>query len=219
MAKVVGFDFDNTLIISEDEKRNIAAEIFKKKYGIKRGVKAAYKKLLGKYNRRQKLRMLVKQFLHRNPKKKEIEELYYAFSEGYRYKLATCPLVHCQGMIKKLRKRARFMFLLSLEEKIDVKAVAEHCGVAKYFDEILGGPKPKMKNFMHIIKKHKAKPEDTIYIGDSRGDVLAAKKLGIKVIAVNRNPKKRNSFRKLGSDITISDLCQLDLRKNITFFS
>ena len=58
-----------------------------------------------------------------------------------------------------MKKQTKFMFLLSLENRSTVRKVAKHCGVAKYFDEILGGPKLKKKNLMHVLKKHKVRPD------------------------------------------------------------
>ena len=70
--KAIGFDFDNTLIDSEKEKVKIIEEIFYKKYGIKKGVKAVYKSILGKANREEKIRVLIRKFLKRKPTNKEV---------------------------------------------------------------------------------------------------------------------------------------------------
>lgn len=214
--KAVGFDFDNTLIMSEKEKLNLIEEIFASKYNIKKGVKLAYKNLMGKANNEEKLRMLIRKFLKREPSEREIRELHYTFKKGYEYKLSSCPLVLCINILKELQDQVDFMFLLSLEDKDIVKDVARHCGIAKYFDEILGGPKSKVENFKYIIENKKIKPDEIIYIGDSKEDIIKSKMLKIKAFGIQQNSYQREILKRLGADFTFSNFCQLPLRKIIS---
>ncbi|MEK6899889.1 MAG: hypothetical protein AABX05_02080 [Nanoarchaeota archaeon] len=46
--RAVGFDFDGTLIISEDEKAMQMAKVFKEKFKVQKGVENAYRRLSGK---------------------------------------------------------------------------------------------------------------------------------------------------------------------------
>jgi beta-phosphoglucomutase-like phosphatase (HAD superfamily) len=213
MIRAIGFDFDDTLIISEREKEKVIVEIFEHTYGITRGVKAAYTRLRGKMNRDQKLLTLVRELVNKEPTKKELKDLDYAYSKGYEFNLSSCPIIHCVSLLKQLRKKVDFMFLLSLENKREVEAVAKHCGVDKYFDEILGGPKSKMQNFDHLIKKHKVDPAHAIYVGDSAADVKKATKLGFRMYAVNPSKTKRAQLKKLGAQKTTADLCDIGLKE------
>ena len=101
------------------------------------------------------------------------------------------------------------MFLLSLENKKEVKAIAKHCGVARYFNEILGGPKSKIENFIHILKKHNIKPREALYVGDSHGDVKAAKQMKIKIILLGKKHLSKKLKEDLQADYVVSDLCQI----------
>jgi len=209
--KAVGFDFDDTLVMSEKEKENIFTEIFTAKYGIKKDVRKGYQSLRGNANRREKIELIIKKLVGRKPSKKEVNEFYSAFSAGYRYKMFLCPLVQCTNILKEVKKQTEFMFLLSLEEKRDVVASARKCGLDAYFDEILGGPKPKAENFKHIVKKHGFKPDEVIYIGDSKGDIITAKKMGFRAIGIQKNTTSQNLLKQLGADFTFSKLCYLQL--------
>lgn len=211
--KAIGFDFDDTLIVAEKEKSKIFEEVFYRKYKIKKGVKQAYESLLGKANREEKIKKIIKKILKRNPTKKEVKEFSYAFGKGYEFKLSFCPLVQCINVLKELKKQTTFMFLLSLENRKEVMSVAKHCGIAKYFGEILGGPKSKIENLKHVLEKHHVKPEETIYIGDSKGDIIYAKKLKIKTIGLQRNFLYRQFLKKLGADFTFSNLCEIPFEK------
>src|SRR3989344_3175835 len=214
MAKIkaIGFDFDGTLIISEKDKAELFEEIFYKIYGLKKGVKRVYHNLSGKINRQEKIELLIQKLLNRKPTKQEIKEFSYAFSKGYEYRLSSCPLVLCTDILKGLKKQVKFMFLLSLENRNVVVDVAKHCGLAKYFHEILGGPKSKIDNFRHIINKHGIRPEEAVYIGDSKKDITLSKELNFKVIGIQKNFSYRSALKKLGADFTISNLCGIPLR-------
>lgn len=215
--RAVGFDFDGTLILSESKKAQIMSDIFKEHFNHTYGVKSAYKKLVGKgYSRHRKFEKIIEQVLKKPAKKSELKSLEKLFGQKYRKVLSTCPLVACTHVIKDLKKQVNFLFLLSLEEREDVLMMAKHCGLAKYFDEVLGGPLPKHKNLCHVIKKHKLKPHQIIYIGDSKGDVLVSKKLGIKVVLIKNTFNFHKVRKVLQADFNFKSLCRLDKNLKIS---
>ena len=214
--KAVGFDFDGTLIISEETKALEMVKVFKEKFGVKRGVGTAYKKLVGKdFNRGQKVLFLFEKFMKRKPTREELKDIENHFGEHYKKSLWACPLFQCTNVIKELKKQVKFLFLLSLEDKIEVKKLVKHCGLGKYFDEVLGGPKSKVDNLEHVIKKHKIKPKELLYVGDSKGDIIASKKKGIKVVLVKKRFKYKDLKDTLEADFVFSSLCELphDIKK------
>jgi phosphoglycolate phosphatase len=213
--KAVGFDFDGTLISSEDKKPLEMAKVFKEKFGIKRGVKSAYEKLIGTgKNRHEKVESLFLQFIKRKPTKIELQEVEDHFGKHYEKSLSTCPLFQCTNVIKELKGQVKFIFLLSLENKKEVKNVLKHCGLAKYFDEIIGGPETKVNNLSNIIKKQKLKPSEIIYIGDSHSDVIVSKKLGIKVVLLGKKHTYLKLKEDLEADFVFSNLCDLPHKIN-----
>ena len=215
MIKAIGIDFDGTLIISEEVKAQEMVKVFAEKFGKTKGLLSAYKKLRG-LNRHQKVISLFDQFVRRKPTKKELKEIEEHFGEHYRRSMKTCPLFQCTNILKELKEQVKFMFLLSLEEENDVQKLVKHCGLAAYFDEILGGPKSKIENFEHVLKKHQFKPSEVIYIGDSLGDVEVSRKKGIKVILIGKKFNYSHLQKKLGADFTFSSLC--DLPKNLDLY-
>lgn len=218
MIKAVGFDFDGTLIMSEEEKTQAMAQVFEECYGIKKGVKSAYKKLVGRgKTRHDKVVELVKRFLKRKPTKKEMKEIEDHFGYHYKKSLRTCPLFQCTNVIKELKKQVKFLFLLSLENKKEVKKVLKHCGLAKYFDEVLGGPKTKKENLEHVLTKHHLQHHEVLYIGDSQSDIVASKKEKIKVVLISKKFSYKQLKETLEADFVFSSLC--DLPHNIQKFS
>lgn len=209
-VRAIGFDFDGTLIMSEDRKAQAMADVFREKHGIKNGVPLAYKKLVdGGKNRHEKVVTLFEKFVKRTPTKKELKEIEDHFGKHYERELNTCPLFQCTNIIKELKDQVDFLFLLSLENKREVKKVAQHCGLAKYFHEILGGPKSKIENLEHVIKKHHLEPNEVIYIGDSRNDIKTSKEMGVKVVLIRKKFSYKQLLDELQADFVFSSICDL----------
>jgi phosphoglycolate phosphatase len=216
MIQAIGFDFDGTLIMSEDKKAIVIQEIFQEFHNIKKGISKSYKELVGKgISRENKLKIIFKKHLKREPKKIEINKLNKEFSKHYEKSLTTCPLFECTNIIKELKNQVDFIFLLSLENKTQVRNIAKHCNIAKYFNEILGGPKSKVNNLKHVLKKHNLKPSQVIYIGDTTSDIVATHKLNVKTIII----QKKFSYKKLKSalqaDFVFTSLCELPKLKDL----
>ncbi len=201
--KVIGFDFDGTLIMSEDRKKEAMVAVFNEKFGVSKGVGKEYALLHG-MNRNAKVEKLFEKFLGRKVMKKELKIVADHFGEHYIQNVNTCPLLECADVLKKIK--VDFMFLLSLENQKEVKKIAKHCGIAMYFDEILGGPRGKLENFKHVLKDHKVKPSEVLYVGDAHSDVVVAKKLGVKVAIIG----KKHLLKDENADFVIKNLCELE---------
>lgn len=209
-VKAIGFDFDGTLIMSEEKKAAEFEKVFREKFHTSNGVAAAYKKLAGAgQNRQEKVKALFQKILHRQPTLKELKIVEDHFGQHYKNSLRTCPLFQCNNLIKELKKQVHYLFLLSLENKKEVTAIAKHCNVSKYFDEILGGPRSKVENLQHVLTKHKLKPEEVIYVGDAHSDVIASRKMKVKVILLGKKHVYEKLKEDLEADFVFSSLCDL----------
>lgn len=210
VIKAIGFDFDGTLIMSEDRKALEMKKVFLEKFNIKDNVEKEYLRLSMKaLPRDEKVKLLFKKYVKRTPTRKELKEVEKHFGQHYRQSLRTCPLFQCTNVIKELKDQVKFVFLLSLENKKEVVHVAQHCGLAKYFDEILGGPKLKTENLRHVLKKHHLKPTEVLYIGDAHSDVIASRKMRVKVILLGKNHTFERLKEDLEADFKFSDLCEI----------
>ena len=208
--KAVGFDFDGTLIISEKKKAEEIVKVFAEKFNCTRGVARIYKQLSRtSLNRTQKVEALFLKLLKRKPTPLEQQEIAREFGKHYEQSLRTCPLFQCTNIIKELKKQVDFLFLLSLEDGREVKQIAQHCGVAQSFDEILGGPASKVKNLKHIITKHKLKPQEIVYIADATSDIVASKKVNVKVVLIQKRFSYKKFRESLEADFVFSSLCEL----------
>ncbi len=208
--RAVGFDFDGTLIISEDEKAMQMAKVFKEKFKVQKGVENAYRRLSGKaLSREERVKKLFRQFIRRNPTVRELKLIREHFGRHYEKSLRTCPLFACTNIIKELKDQVDLVFLLSLEDRKEVFNLTKRCGLAKYFDEIMGGPKTKIENLKHFLRKHRLKPEQVIYVGDAHSDVIASRAVKIKAILVGKKHLYERLKEDLEADFRFSSLCEI----------
>lgn len=208
--RAVGFDFDGTLIMSEEQKAEQMAAVFREKFKVMKGAKSSYQKLLGKaLSREEKVKALFKELLHRKPTKKELHVVKEHFGKHYEQSLRACPLFQCTNILKELKKQVDFLFLLSLEEVREVRKIANHCEIGQYFDEILGGPKSKVENLKHVLKKHKLTPQEVLYIGDAHSDIIASKKVKVKSILLGKKHMYEKLKEDLQADFRFSNLCDV----------
>ncbi len=85
--------------------------------------------------------------------------------------------------------------------------------IDKIFDKILVrsvrdyGPKWKVK--YNLIKKYGNYDKNSIIIGDTKTDILAGKKLGIKTVALTGGMRNREILKKCRPDILIKNITNL----------
>ena len=208
--KAVGFDFDGTLIMSEELKALQFVRIFKERFNVEKGVLSCYKRISRKgINREEKIRLLFEHFLKRKPTSSELKELDDEFGRYYEQSLKTCPLFQCTNIIRDLKKQVDFLFLLSLENKREVERLVRHCGLSIYFDEILGGPTAKVDNLKYVLAKHHLKASEVLYIGDSTSDIIASRKVKVKVVLIQKKFSYHQLLETLETDFVFSSLCEV----------
>ncbi|MDP7324170.1 MAG: HAD hydrolase-like protein [Candidatus Woesearchaeota archaeon] len=208
MIKAIGFDFDGTLIVSEKEKEKVMVATFSDVFGVSKGVKKCYISLRG-VSRDDKFRKMVPKLIGRKVSVLELKKLHSSFSKHYFNAMKSCPLMGCVSDLKKLKRKMKFMFIVSIEKQTDVKKLAKHCGISGYFDEILGGPISKFDNIKHVLKKHHVDASELMYVGDSPNDILVSKQHKVKSVGLAKEKKKRNYLKKIGAHVTVKDLCRV----------
>lgn len=208
--RAVGFDLDNTLVMSEEEKAKIIARVFCKFYNVDNGVKKSYIKLVGEgKTREEKFRILYRKVFRKGISVGEFSKISLEFSKEYLKFMAKCPLAVCVNILRELRRQVGLMFVVSMEEERDIRLILKRCRISDCFNDIRGGPKSKEENLRYLLRTYKLKPKEVVYVGDAKNDVLAAKRLGIKFIGVNRNFRVLHLLKKLGADFVFSDLCKI----------
>ena len=114
-------------------------------------------------------------------------------------------------ILKQLRKRYRLGIVSSNSEE-NIKKILKENGVDKLFDYIYSASSlfGKHKNLKRLIKKYKLNLEEVIYVGDEDRDILAAKKVGIKVVAVTWGYNSKEKLMKEKPDYLVSSPKELE---------
>ena len=92
-----------------------------------------------------------------------------------------------------------------------IESVLAKNSLIDYFDEIYGSSvhKSKIVKFEIIFNKHELNPCDCIFVTDTLGDLLEAKKYPMKTVAVDFGFHDRERLEKGNPDVIISDFGEL----------
>jgi len=104
--------------------------------------------------------------------------------------------------------------VITNKRKRFAKAQLEHFGIAKYFDEIIGGDdetclKPSPCQPEAVLKRYRIKPERSIVVGDMDFDILSGKQAGMLTCAVTYGIGKREAILKAKPDFIIDNIREL----------
>jgi HAD superfamily hydrolase (TIGR01549 family) len=86
------------------------------------------------------------------------------------------------------RLRAKYqLFIITSGTEINVNACIQYNNLTAAFTEILGveSHTSKIEKFKLLLKKYDLKPADCLFVTDTLGDILEAKKVDITTIAVD----------------------------------
>ena len=174
--KCLIFDFDGTIADTYSIIFEIISEIFHKR-GVKipkdrkepRSMGAREK--MRKYKISRRTVVLLTRVCRRHLKKK-IKTV------------KTFPRL--KNVLKKLKKKYRLGIVTS-NSKNNVKIFLKNNGLNEVFDFIeTGNPLfGKHRRLKKAVKRHGYKKSEVIYVGDETRDIKAAKKVGVKIVAVS----------------------------------
>jgi len=203
------FDFDGTIVDSGDVVYVINRSIFKKEFNINISKNEFYKlfddnfyknfaKFLFKHKKIGFLGLLKLEF-EKKKIQKYVEQL---LIELENHKSHFKPFPDIKNMLKELKKK-NILTVVSSDLDSFVKYIIKKYKL-EYFNDALGADfaLSKIKKIKYLIKKYNIPKSDVIYIGDTIGDILEAKKAGIQCIAVTFgfHSKKRFSGSKIKAD-------------------
>lgn len=217
MINTVIFDFDGTLIYSEEEKSTIFVDLFCQTFVFKNKtlVKKKYRELVGKKNLDNKINAIVTEILQRNLSKKEIQSFRKEFLKRYITNMKSCPIIPCINTLKIIKQKIKYLFIVSLEDELVVCEIAKHCGIHSLFDELYGGPNTKEKNLEIIAQKYCLKPKKIAYVGDSLGDFVVSKNIGLEFFGISNTKEKKKLFEQIGASHLFESVCETSFLQNV----
>lgn len=108
------------------------------------------------------------------------------FSKKYKPKLLQLPPVPKIKQAIKMLARDHTLIIVSSANSLIIKKYLKKQGLLEQFDSVLGADieRSKVKKFKTLLKKYKVTLNEIIFITDTLGDIIEARKAGIKSIAV-----------------------------------
>jgi phosphoglycolate phosphatase len=87
-------------------------------------------------------------------------------------------------LIKKLKKRGKFLIILSSDWPETILPEIKKFGLENIFDDKIIAVHDKTKSMKEIMERHSLNPKEAVLIGDSNHEMEIAREVGIKSIAV-----------------------------------
>ena len=117
----------------------------------------------------------------------ELVSVYRAHNEPLHEKLVCCPGM--ETALERLHADGRRLGVVSAKRRATVELAFEHVPLGHLFEVVVGGDeterhKPDPEPLLLGAERLGARPEDTVYVGDSPFDIRAAKAAGMGSVAV-----------------------------------
>lgn len=96
------------------------------------------------------------------------------------------PFDGMADVIKELRSKRHKLFILSTNTTRNINKFLRHHGLEKHFVHVYGGVGMfgKAPALRRLLREQHIETRKAVYVGDETRDVMAAKSLGVRVIAV-----------------------------------
>jgi phosphoglycolate phosphatase len=117
--------------------------------------------------------------------------LVFTYFRGRRYLRTHMETVHAfDGMVEVIRQLHAdgwSLFVASANSSRNVRNMLRQYGVLDYFTAALGGSSfmGKASFIRHMLRRYRLRKSNTWYVGDEKGDVVAAAAAGVPCIAVS----------------------------------
>jgi len=139
------------------------------------------------------------------------DEESFRAAQAYRNRMSYIPFLnymeiepYLKPLIQKLRPRYKTAIATNRSDTMD-RVISEH-GLEGYFDLVVcsndvNHPKPHPDQLIKILEHFRIEPCDSLYVGDSKLDEIAAKAAGVPFVAYKN--------RSLSADFHIQSLKQI----------
>ena len=82
-------------------------------------------------------------------------------------------------------KSRKCQFLVTATPSREIQIIIEQLAIESFFSEVVGAPTSKIEAVDSLMKKYSAKACNSVFIGDSLHDYIAASRFGIPFVWVN----------------------------------
>lgn len=211
LPRLVMFDLDGTLL---DSVPDLAAAVDSMLQGLGRPPAGAerVREWVGNDARALVRRALANAIEHAGVSEAETVqalELFLAAYAGEHHLSRVYPGV--RELLDALRDQDVPLALITNKPQRFLAELLVQKGLDGYFRWTLGGDslpvqKPDPGGLLHVLGQARVAPEQALFIGDSRNDVLAAKAAGVPCVAVSYGYNHGRPVSEEGADLLVDDL-------------
>ncbi|MDI6720805.1 MAG: HAD family hydrolase, partial [Candidatus Aenigmarchaeota archaeon] len=101
------------------------------------------------------------------------------------------------------------LFVLSSDPYSKLIPEIKKAGVFDLFKEIHGEAHEKQEVILRILEKHSLSHEETIYVGDTTGDIEAGKVAGVRTIGITWGFQHKDILKQSEPDFLIDDISEM----------
>ena len=188
-VKVIVFDFDGTLIDSNQLKYDAFFELFSSKNHHKQIIKNVLNEILEE-SRYVILREIIKR-LNTEMHEDELDDRVQKLANRYN-KIVVDGAKHCKEkpgakeVLESLSKRYN-LYLNSTTPETSLKDIVKHRKWENYFCDIFGYPNDKTSVLLDIIKTESINPDELLVVGDGKSDRDSANSVKCAFLQINND--------------------------------
>jgi phosphoglycolate phosphatase-like HAD superfamily hydrolase len=209
MISTIIFDFDGVIVDSVDIKAQAFCHVFREQpLEIRRQILALHMNHAGT-PRREKFRIIYKEFLNQPVSAVELEQLSVEFSQFCVDKIVKVPYVGGAFEFISQYHGTYDLFIASSAPESELRDIVSRRGIDGFFKGVFGTPRTKSEICRAILEQKQLLPQQVAFIGDSIGDYEVARQCGTHFIGrIDNNSKDLLSSEPL--QIKLSDLSNLN---------
>jgi phosphoglycolate phosphatase-like HAD superfamily hydrolase len=180
------FDVNGVLIGSNLANAQAMGEAFTDDPALRDQIVEQYLKLTG-IDRGSKIRIIQEQVIKKPFKDKEFEHRWERVKEFVHTSMSKAPLIKgCKEVLTELGERKITRVALSNTPRAELEKILSAQGLQSFLDFIRGGGDwPKTESLGRLLREFQFEPYKCLFVGDGKGDLAAAKSVGVAFIAVD----------------------------------
>ena len=213
-TKLVLFDLDGTLIDTAPDLAHSMDLVMSELHLPTQGLKKV-RRFIG-HGVRRLVEDIVSTELEGKPAKATLDKALGAFNEHYREQLVQKSSLYpgVPECLQTLRSRGVKLACVTNKPKSFTEPLLEHFLIDGHFDLVLSGDslqkkKPDPFPLVHACQRLAVKVADSLMVGDSSNDILAARNAGMRCMYMSYGYSDTETVRALGPDAVLDSFAEV----------
>ena len=199
MIKALVFDFDGTLVESNEIKRQAFFDVVNKYGNFSDVIEKVFNEEADGDRRSiisriiSEIRMVSRAF-DTFPQEQLASTLASEYTEICHKTISVCPYVEgAIELLEYLRQNGFLLFVNSATPESNLIDVIKARSLESFFKGVYGKPVSKTENLQRIIEENNLRPEEIVFVGDNASDLAAAEEIGCKFIGIKMHAGKEET--------------------------